>query len=436
MNPSGVVSPSAAYSAGQNTALATSASSHPTTSSISFFVPFNRPTACPALPAGVTRCDLLDPPASSPGHNVFASSFAGAIVDIAPGGPGADLTVRPRHGEPYTILRSGAAEPPPTAHVGLSVDGGPETPAVLTGSSPSYTWSGAVDATTLADGAHTITSTLYLNGIAADSNSVQVFVQRTQTFTHEVVITSPANGSTVPRATVEVRGTAASDAPAEQARAVTLQITDAATGGTVYDSGELAATGTSPWTVNFDFGTLDAGNYDLLARFYVGGGVVDTDAVTVTVPVPEPGGGISCAPRGLGFWRDQYEENGTAQKFSDEEAETLAFHAVGLSDGYFENTDELRAALFARGNPGPERRAARAFAALLLNLSGGDLSGVMSYRVGLSGAERLGPTYDTGTLGPTVDSAADWIRDQLPNGNLGGANEVGTALNEGVDLQC
>ena len=61
----------------------------------------------------------------------------------------------------------------------------------------------------------------------------------------------------------------------------------------------------------------------------------------------------------------------------------------------------------------------------------------MSYQAGLSGSEALDPSvYDTATVGPTVDTAEAWIRSQLPNGNLGGANEVADAINNGIGLIC
>ncbi len=144
-----------------------------------------------------------------------------------------------------------------------------------------------------------------------------------------------------------------------------------------------------------------------------------------------------CKTRTIGFWRRQFSDNEGSQKFTDGEADTLAFHAAGLSDGYFAGKDDLLAALFAGGDEGPERRAARQFAGLLLNLAAGDLSAGMSYPVGLSGNERLDPAvYDTAVVGQTVNEAKTWIRSQLPDGNLGGANEVADAINNGHGLIC
>ncbi len=173
-----------------------------------------------------------------------------------------------------------------------------------------------------------------------------------------------------------------------------------------------------------------------MARFYVGGDLRATHSISVTVPPPPGGGGATCAGRSMGFWRQQFGGS-SAAKFTAAEAGQLADYAAGNSDGYFENRDELVAALNAAGNAGAEARAARQYAALLLNLAGGDLSGGMSYQAGLSGSEALDPSvYDTATVGSTVDQAADWVRAQLPNGNLGGANEVADAINNGDGLIC
>ncbi len=55
---------------------------------ISFLVPF---------------ANLGNPGPNTAAHNVFVSAFISGIVDVAPGGPGADVLLRPRYGHPYTI---------------------------------------------------------------------------------------------------------------------------------------------------------------------------------------------------------------------------------------------------------------------------------------------------------------------------------------------
>ena len=298
-------------------------------------------------------------------------------------------------GRPYTIQRPQLGTPV-SAAVTVSLDNGPEQAATLAGSSPSYAWTAPdIDATGLADGAHTLTARLYLNGSGqpASTHSVTFHVQRGPAeFTYDVLIGSPADGSVVPRATVEVRGTSSTDDPSSN-RKVTLEVLGPE------PAAEADATGTSPWTRNVDFNRTP-GLYTLTARLYVDGAAKATHSVQVTVPPPS-GDDVSCAGRSMGFWRQQFAD-GAARKFTGSEVETLAFHAVGLSDGYFASRDALVAALNAKGDEGAEARAARQFAALLLNLAGGDLSAGMSYQAGLSGGELLDPAvYDTATLGPT-----------------------------------
>ena len=403
----GVVTPTT------SSAMATSAGR--TGNTIEFFVPL---------------ANLGNPEAGAPAHNVFASSFINVIVDVAPsaGGPAAaDLNGRPMLGRPYTILRPEAASSP-LAAVTLSVDGGPEQPTTLTGSATDYGWGTTLDLTTLGNGTHTLEATLYLDGNEAASHSITITIDRAQEFTYDVVIMSPQDGDVMPRATVEVRGTSVTDDPSPD-RLVTLEVAGPE------PSAEASATGTTPWTRNVDFDRTP-GLYTLTARFYVGGDLRATHSITVTVPPPPGGGGAACAGRSMGFWRQQFGAS-SAAKFTAAEAGQLADYAAGNSDGYFENRAELVAALDAAGNAGAEARAARQYAALLLNLAGGDLSGGMSYQAGLSGSEALDSSvYDTATVGSTVDQAADWVRAQLPNGSLGGANEVADAINNGDGLIC
>lgn len=43
---------------------------------------------------------------------------------------------------------------------------------------------------------------------------------------------------------------------------------------------------------------------------------------------------------------------------------------------------------------------------------------------------------DTATVGETAGEAASWSRAQLPGGDVGGANEVSDAINNGQGLLC
>jgi serine protease AprX len=388
----------------------------------------------------VSFANLGNPSAGAPAHNVFVVSFEPAIafpftdaqaIDMAPSDnpPSAvnfPLLLRQtflQYGRPYTILRADLPPTTPAAGVTLAVDGGAPSAVVLTGSSPNYGWSTSVGP--LSPGSHTLTARLYLDAVLADTHQVTIQVTDTPpSFTYDVLITNPPDGSTVPNSTVEIRGLATTDDPSTN-RSVTVQVT-----GGAFDSGEQDATldGVA-WTHDFNFGPLTPGDYLLTARFYVADILRDTDDITVHVE-PE----TSCHPRSIGYWRQQFWDP-KAQKFTNSERETLAKHAVQLSDGYFTDRNDLVDALNASGTMTAEARAARQFAALLLNLAAGDLSSSMSQNEGLSGDEILDPTvYNTAVVGTTVQAASDWVRDQLPSGNLGGANEVADAINNGQGL--
>lgn len=102
-----------------NTAEASEAERDVETDTVHFLVPFS---------------EFGNPPANAPAHNVFASSFVGAIVDVAPGGPGADVVVRPRHGAPYTIHPQDAPDPTmtPTASPSPTATPSPTASATAT----------------------------------------------------------------------------------------------------------------------------------------------------------------------------------------------------------------------------------------------------------------------------------------------------------------
>ena len=383
---------------------------------VSFFVPY---------------ANLGNPGPGAPAYTVFVSSFVNAIVDVAPsaGSPGAaaDLNARPMFARPYTVERP-QVTPIPTAAVTVSLDGGVEQAATLAGASPEYSWTApAIDPSGLADGAHTLVARLYLNGSLAASHTTTFTLRRPVAPAYEIAITSPSDAATVPRAVVAVTGTSATNDPAGP-QTVTLQV---AGGG--YDSGQLPATGTSPWARDVDFGSLPGGTYTLVARLLVASAVKASDSVTVIVPeaLPEQ---VSCSPRAFSWWRNEYA--GKKAVFTDAERERLAARGASLSSGYFDGGAAVTAAVQATAST-PEQRAARQYAALLLNLAAGDLSRAMSYSAGLAGSEELSPkAYDTARVGTTVDAAAAWVRAQLPNGDLGGATELADAVNSGHKLGC
>ena len=407
VTPTGVTIPAAGST---NTAVATSASADAITNTVKAFVPW---------------ANLGNPPSGAPTYTVFASSFVGAIADMAPGGTRGDVLTKPQYGREMTVVRPKAVTPP-LATVLLSVDGAPAVPATMSGASPSYGWTGTVDLGALPEGTHRIVATLQLNGVPVATDTTSVVIERAVTY--DVAITAPVDGDTVLLRSTEITGTAVPSKATTAAQAVSVAVR-----GATYDSGPLAVTGVSNWSTSFDFGILAPGPYTVTARYLADGAVVDTATVNVIVPTPTPGTEVSYAPEGLGWWRLQYSAP-TKGHLRAAEAGRVADRAVQLSAGYFGSRTNLLDAL----NPSTvnsETRAARQYAALLLNLSAGDLSRTMSVQLGLSGAERLNPSvYDVARLGHTVDSATVWIRSQFSSGDLGGANEVATSINGGTGL--
>lgn len=371
---------------------------------------------------------LGDPPSGAPVHGTSVTSYSPLVSDTAPGGDGADRLARPEYGHAFSLVRAGTIKSS-EAQVTLSIDGGRGTLAGLTGTSPSYDWSSQIDTGALSDGDHTLRATLSLGGRAVASHSVTFSVRR-PTYTHHLSITSPADGATVSRTVMPIIGEAGSDAPGTAERLVTVQVT-----GTGYDSGEGSATGTDPWSHDVDFGLLAAGRYDVTARLYVGGSEVARYPISVTVPDPSFET-VACAPEAQPFWKAQFDGSHKAV-LTPAEVEALGDRGAALSDQYFSSRSALVGALSASGKLTALAQAERQYAALLLNLAGGDLSATMSYRVGLSGTERLDPvTYEIGVVGETVDSAAAWIRQQLPSGDLARAKDTAASLNKGGGLTC
>lgn len=394
---------------------------------IEFFVPYSA---------------LGSPPKGAPAHSVYVVSYEPGIAfpftdsealdlapsDIPPSAANFPLLLRQaflQYARPYTITRPDLPTVSPTSELRFSLDGASAV-LPLVGAGPSYSWSTSVGP--LAVGTHELRADLFLDSVLVDTHIVNIVVSdEPPEFTYDVLITNPPDGSTVPNSTVEIRGSVATDDPSAD-RAVTVQVT-----GASFDSGEQTASLVgSNWTHPFNFGDVDPGTYEITSRFFVDEVVQDTDAIEIfVVEAPDES---SCRPRAIGYWRQQFG-GGPSQKFTTEERETLAFHAVGLSDGYFEDRDELVDALNARGDLAPEAIAARQYAALLLNLAAGDLSSEMSQNEGLSGSEELDPSvYNTAVVGENVQEATDWVNSQLPSGDLGGANEVADAINNGQGL--
>jgi hypothetical protein len=150
--------------------------------------------------------------------------------------------------------------------------------------------------------------------------------------------------------------------------------------------------------------------------------------------VPVPTVLVSCAPQALKFWQDQY--GGKKATFTQAELDALAAKGADLSKGYF-NSNGIVAALYTSGKGTAQLAAAKQYAALLLDLAGGQLSATYSRSVGLSGKEGLSTsTYDTSKVGSTVSAAADWVRAQLPSGDLAGAEATAGSIARNRGLSC
>ncbi len=370
---------------------------------------------------------LGSPGAMSAAIKVVLWSYAQLSTDFAPGSSAASNTIKPEYGA-YLIRRPSLAGPPVTT-VTLAVDGGAAQSQVLSGTSPSYAWATSVSTSELVDGTHTLTASVLTNGVARATRTVAFTVQRPVVVTSTVAVTSPADGATVERVVVPVAGTSASNAPAGQVRAVTVQVT-----GLGFNSGPLTATGTGAWSLPFDFGSVVGGSYVISASLTLDGVVAATSSRTVLVPAAAVL--VSCAPRALTFWQSQF--NGSPKAvFTTAEANALADKAVALSNGYFGSRSSLVNVLFAKGKLPAETSAARQYAPLLLNLAGGQLSATMNTQLGLSGNEKLdAAVYDTLRLGTTVSSAATWIRSQFSVGDLATAEQAAINLNNRAGLTC
>jgi serine protease AprX len=376
----------------------------------------------------ITFAQLGNPGPMSPAYKVYVANYQGYPVDLAPGGTVAPANVKtqPEYGA-FTIRRPSLAGPPATS-VTLSVDGGAANPVAVTGSTPSYSWSSSIATTDLAEGQHTLTATALINGIARASRTVAFTVTRPVVVVSSIGFASPADGALVDRGIVTASGTSTTNAPAAQVRRVTLQIQ-----GAGYDSGELTADGTSAWSTPFDAASLAGGSYLLTARLYLDGAVAATATRGISVPAPVVL--VSCAPRALSFWQNQFNGNKKAV-YTAAEADALSAKAATLSNGYFTKS-ALVAVLYANGKLPAETIAARQYAPLLLNLAAGQLSATMSNPLGLSGKETLSSSvYDTAKVGTTVTAAAGWIRAQFSSGDLAKAEQTAININNRSGLGC
>jgi serine protease AprX len=142
-----------------------------------------RDTANNTVTFTVSHTQLGNPPANAAAANlqvwtyvftpVVANNARGVRQDEMPGGLTGDETTAPQYAFPYTINPTPAAAG--TVTVGISLDGGPESAATVTGSSPSYSWSGSVDLTGLS-GTHKIGTRLRVNGVQRNIQIVSVNV--------------------------------------------------------------------------------------------------------------------------------------------------------------------------------------------------------------------------------------------------------------------
>jgi hypothetical protein len=182
-----------------------------------------------------------------------------------------------------------------------------------------------------------------------------------------------------------------------------------------------------------DTSVLTGGTYQLTSRLYLDGVVAAT--ATRSLAVPAAAVLVSCSPRGVSFWQEQFNGSRKAS-FTATEADQLADRAASLSNGYFTKS-ALVTVLYAKGKVPAETSTARQYAALLLNLAAGQLSANMSTPLGLSGAETLSSgTYNTLLVGSTVRAATSWIRAQLPSGNLSTAEQTAININTRTGLGC
>lgn len=151
--------PSPTFNATNNTAPSTAASRDLATNTVSVFVPH-------ASFTGVVS-------------NTFASdtyviSYAQAAQDIAPGLVFGDQVDKPRYADPYNIKP--VSDTAPGATVKIAIDGVDVADADVTGSSPSYSWTGDLDLSSVAPGAHTLTARLRINGALRATQSVGIVI--------------------------------------------------------------------------------------------------------------------------------------------------------------------------------------------------------------------------------------------------------------------
>lgn len=156
---------------------------------VNFFIPF---------------ANLGEPPAGAIAHNVFTNSFAGLLVDTAPGNTanlGLDRNTQPMFGRPYTILRPEQAVLP-SAQVRVSVNNGPEEVASINGEGPGFSWNiTALDAASLGNGQHLVSARLLLDGAPAAQTSTRfevVLADEVEPGDINAALSSDSTGGKVP----------------------------------------------------------------------------------------------------------------------------------------------------------------------------------------------------------------------------------------------
>ncbi|MDQ1402368.1 MAG: serine protease AprX [Actinomycetota bacterium] len=127
-------------------------------------------------------------------HNAVVTSLIGTIADVAPGGLGATYLSNPQQAAPYGFHYSTTGEAPA---VSLTVNGGPDLPATVSGSGTSWTWSGDIDFSSKPAGTYTVRAKLYLDGVHRENVIRTVVVPETVDVTapDAPVILTPSSGS-------------------------------------------------------------------------------------------------------------------------------------------------------------------------------------------------------------------------------------------------
>ena len=136
-------------------------------------------------------------------------------------------------------------------------------------------------------------------------------------------------------------------------------------------------------------------------------------------------------PKTIGFWKQQFKQKRSA-KYSAEELEAIVAVALDLTP-VFNSYNEIKTAIFAKGNQGALMRAKRQFAAFALNLAAYELLYDLSFPAGLGANTALDllDLTDAATAGEAFAEVEGYI---LAESQLGLANELADAINNGAGL--